>query len=99
MPFENQLHCQEQLLLEKETDKGRIDAVLELPDKVYSIEFKFSTDKRTKGIATLTQKALKQISEKKYYEAYLGAIEVLGDFQEIFEIVWSGNRTSSVKEG
>ncbi|MCB0375300.1 MAG: PD-(D/E)XK nuclease domain-containing protein [Phaeodactylibacter sp.] len=31
-----------QLLLEKETDKGRIDAVLELPDKVYIIEFKFA---------------------------------------------------------
>lgn len=62
-----------QLLLEKETDKGRIDAVLELPDKVYIIEFKFATDKRTKRVATLAQKALKQISEKKYYEAYLGS--------------------------
>jgi len=28
-------------LLEKETDKGRIDAILELPDKVYVIEFEF----------------------------------------------------------
>ena len=62
-----------QLLLEKETDKGRIDAVLELPDKVYIIEFKFATDKRTKRVATLATKALKQISDKKYYEAYLGS--------------------------
>jgi len=61
-----------QLLLEKETDKGRIDAVLELSDKVYIIEFKFATDKRTKRVATLAQKALKQILDKKYYEAYLG---------------------------
>ena len=53
-----------QLLLEKETDKGRIDAVLELPNKVYIIELKFATDKRTKRVATLAQKALKQISEK-----------------------------------
>ena len=61
-----------QLLLEKETDKGRIDAVLALSDKVYIIEFKFATDKRTKRVATLAQKALKQILDKKYYEAYLG---------------------------
>jgi len=61
------------LLLEKETDKGRIDAVLELSDKVYIIEFKFATDKRTKRVATLAQKALKQIEDKQYYEAYLAA--------------------------
>jgi len=61
-----------QLLLEKETDKGRIDAVLDLPDKVYVIEFKFATDKRTKRVDTLAQKALKQIMDKQYYEAYLG---------------------------
>ena len=62
-----------QLLLEKETDKGRIDAVLELSDKVYIIEFKFATDKRTKRVTPLAQKALKQITDKKYYEAYLGS--------------------------
>jgi len=62
-----------QLLLEKEIDKGRIDAVLELSNKVYIIEFKFTSDKRTKHVATLAQKALKQIEDKRYYEPYLGS--------------------------
>ncbi len=60
------------LLLEKETDKGRIDAVLELPDKVYVIEFKFAKDTKVKQVSTLSRRALKQIKDKKYYEAYLG---------------------------
>ena len=58
------------LFLEKETNKGRIDAVLELPDKVYIIEFKFATNKRTKNIATLSKKAIQQIKAQKYYEPY-----------------------------
>ena len=58
-------------LLEKETDKGRIDAVLELPDKVYIIEFKFATATRIKQVSTLSKRALKQIKDNKYYEPYL----------------------------
>ncbi|MFK7981372.1 MAG: AAA family ATPase, partial [Saprospiraceae bacterium] len=62
-----------QLLLEKETDKGRIDGVLELADKIYIIEFKFATSKRIKRVATLADKAIRQIEAKKYYEPYLAA--------------------------
>jgi len=62
-----------QILLEKETDKGRIDGVLELSDKVYIIEFKFATNKRVKRVETLAQKAILQIEEKKYYEAFLAS--------------------------
>ncbi len=57
--------------LEKATDKGRIDGVLELPDQIYIIEFKFATNKRIKRVKTLSRQALKQIEDKKYYEAYL----------------------------
>lgn len=59
-----------QALLEKETDKGRIDAVLDLKDKTYIIEFKFATNKRIKRVETLSRNALKQIHLKKYYEPY-----------------------------
>ncbi len=61
------------MLLEKETDKGRIDAVLELPDKIYIIEFKFAQVSKIKRAETLANQALKQIEEKKYYEPYLGS--------------------------
>ena len=61
------------LLLEKETDKGRIDAVLELTDKVYIIEFKFAQNTKIKQVATLSRRAIKQIKAKKYYEPYLGS--------------------------
>ena len=47
--------------LEVLTDKGRIDAVLELEDKIYRIEFKLDS----------AQKALSQIKTRKYYEKYL----------------------------
>lgn len=60
------------LLLEKETDKGRLDAVLELPDKVYVIEFKFGSGTRVKNVKTLSRQALAQIEKKQYYEPYLG---------------------------
>ena len=60
------------LFLEKETDKGRIDAVLELPDKIYVIEFKFGKpDGRIKKVNTLSQNAIKQIKKNKYYEPYI----------------------------
>ena len=60
------------IILERETDKGRIDAVIELSDKIFIVEFKFSTNKRVKQVNTLAQNALKQIKDKKYYEAYGG---------------------------
>ncbi|MEN0046389.1 MAG: AAA family ATPase [Bacteroidota bacterium] len=58
-------------LLEKETDKGRIDAVLELQDKIYIAEFKFATSGKVKEVEALSKKALDQIKEKKYYESFL----------------------------
>lgn len=61
-----------QMTLEKETNKGRIDALIEFPDKVYIIEFKFASNKRIKNVKTLSQQALKQISDRQYYEAWLG---------------------------
>ena len=60
-------------LLEKETDKGRIDAVLELLDKIYIIEFKFATNTKVKQVTTLSRRAIKQIKDKKYYEPYLSS--------------------------
>ena len=62
-----------QLLLEKETSKGRIDAVLELPDKVYILEFKFATNKRVKKVQTLAKKAIQQIDNQKYFEPYVAS--------------------------
>lgn len=62
-----------EILLEKETDKGRIDGIIEFSDKVYIIEFKFATNKRLKQVKTLTKQALKQIHTNKYYEPYLGS--------------------------
>ena len=58
------------LLLEKETDKGRIDAILEFPDKVYIIEFKFSDGKRIKNVKTLSRQALAQIEKNGYSEPF-----------------------------
>lgn len=49
--------------LEVLTDKGRIDAILELDDCIYVIEFK-------RGSA---EEAVKQIENKKYYESYLNS--------------------------
>ena len=60
-------------ILEKETDKGRIDAVLELTDKIYIIEFKFAKNTKVKEAETLSRRALKQIKDKQYYEPYLGS--------------------------
>lgn len=63
-----------QLLLEKSTDKGRIDAVLDLPDKIYIIEFKFAQKKsRIKKASSLAKKAVQQIEEKRYFEPYLSS--------------------------
>jgi hypothetical protein len=48
---------------EVRTNQGRIDACVELEDKVYIFEFKLQDS---------AKKALAQIKEKKYYEKYLG---------------------------
>ncbi len=48
---------------EVSTNIGRIDAVIELSDKVYIFEFK---------INDTPENALKQIKDKKYYEKYSG---------------------------
>lgn len=61
------------MTLEKETDKGRIDGVLELERTVYIIEFKFATGKRIRDVKTLARNALKQIDDRRYYEAYQNA--------------------------
>lgn len=47
--------------LEVLSDKGRMDAVLELDELIYVIEFKMGTPKQ----------AIEQIKQKWYYEAYL----------------------------
>ena len=47
---------------EKETNIGRVDAVLTCPGDIYIIEFKFNQS---------AEKAIEQIKEKKYYESYL----------------------------
>ncbi|MFW5891749.1 MAG: PD-(D/E)XK nuclease domain-containing protein, partial [bacterium] len=49
--------------LEVPTDKGQIDGVLELEEKIYIIEFKMGE----------VEKAIKQIKDKKYYEQYLNS--------------------------
>ncbi len=49
------------ITLEENTDKGRIDAVLELESLVYIIEFKMDQ----------AAEALQQIKQKQYYQKYL----------------------------
>ena len=61
------------LILEKETDKGRIDAVLELPDKIYVLEFKFAPDKRVKNPVILANRAVQQIKDNGYAQPYQGS--------------------------
>jgi hypothetical protein len=54
--------------LEVLTDKGRIDGVLELNEKIYVIEFKYGAT-----LSQLTQQALTQLKDKRYSERYLAA--------------------------
>ncbi len=51
-----------EIIAEENTNKGRIDAVIFVPNYIYIIEFKFSSS---------TKQALLQIKDKKYYEKYL----------------------------
>jgi len=55
--------------LEVLTDKGRIDGVLTLEDKIYLIEFKYG--KAGTQMETLTKQAIKQIRNKNYGERFL----------------------------
>ena len=54
--------------LEEEQAIGRVDAIIELEDLIYIIEFKYSENKK---IEILLEEAMNQIKEKKYYEPYL----------------------------
>jgi len=60
--------------------KGRVDAVLELEDKVYVIEFKYEkcspgtgVDEKRKLSAKALDKAIEQINSKGYAEKYQGS--------------------------
>jgi len=55
--------------LERMTDKGIVDGVLEMKERVYVIEFKFAKQGKMK---TLLDKAIQQIEDRKYYESFLG---------------------------
>ncbi|HEW97080.1 MAG: hypothetical protein DRR16_03810 [Candidatus Parabeggiatoa sp. nov. 3] len=55
--------------LEVLTDKGRIDGVLALEDKIYLIEFKYG--KAGTKMDSLTKQAIKQIQTKNYGERFL----------------------------
>ncbi len=55
--------------LEMLTDKGRIDGVLALADKIYIIEFKYG--KAGTKMDTLTNQAIKQIRAKNYEERFM----------------------------
>ena len=55
--------------LERMTSVGIMDGVLELPDKVYVIEFKYKNGDIT--LDKLVASALDQIRDRKYYESYL----------------------------
>jgi hypothetical protein len=55
--------------LEVLTDKGRVDGVLELQDEIYVIEFKYG--QAGSDMNKLTEKAIEQIKERKYYERWL----------------------------
>lgn len=51
------------------TDRGRVDAVLECDDRLYVIECKYGEPGRT--VESLTQTAIRQIRDKRYYEPFL----------------------------
>lgn len=57
-----------ELRLEVLTDKGRIDGVLEFEDRIYVIEFKYG--KTGTEMQTLLEKAIRQIREKQYADAF-----------------------------
>ncbi|MGV8095563.1 MAG: AAA family ATPase [Mangrovibacterium sp.] len=58
------IHHQAEVL----TDRGRIDSVLQFPDRTYVIELKYAHDEQ--GLNQALDDALRQIKEKGYYEPY-----------------------------
>ena len=56
-----------QVQLERETSQGRIDGVVEMNGRTFIIEFKFAKKGKPE---TLSQKAIDQIRERAYFEAY-----------------------------
>ena len=84
--------------LEVLTDKGRIDGVLTLEDKIYLMEFKYG--KAGTQMDTLTKQAIKQIRDKNYGERFLnesrprlllgiGFVEKEMGYQLITDTWWS----------
>ena len=64
---------------EVSTDKGRVDAILELSDKIYVMEFKYvdcepdaSAEDKQKLFENALQEGMGQIKERGYHEKYLG---------------------------
>lgn len=53
--------------LERETSAGRIDGVIELNERTFIVEFKFAKQGKPE---TLSQRAVDQIRERSYFEAY-----------------------------
>lgn len=65
---------------EVSTAKGRVDAVLELEDKVYVMEFKYvdcqpdtPTEQKTKLFSKALQEGMQQIKNRGYHEKYSGS--------------------------
>ena len=66
--------------VEVSTSRGRVDAVLELDDKVYVLEFKYekcppetSDDEKKKLFETALDDAMKQINDRGYCDRYKGS--------------------------
>jgi hypothetical protein len=65
--------------VEVSVSKGRVDAVLELCDKVYVMEFKFkacqsdaSTDEKQRLFEAALTDGMDQITKKGYHNKYIG---------------------------
>jgi hypothetical protein len=65
---------------EVSVSRGRIDAALELDDKVYIMEFKYENceqdaapEKKQKLFEATLDKGMKQIKDKGYYKKYMGS--------------------------
>ncbi len=59
------------LIAEDTTNKGRIDLTILYKDRIYIIEFKVINEDKTKEENIKSNRALKQIKEKRYYEKYM----------------------------
>jgi len=64
--------------------RRRVDAILELDDKIYVMEFKYvkcpkdaSDDKKKKLFETILEDAMKQINNKGYCDKYMGSCKVI----------------------